>query len=155
MANRDSDFLKRVKVSDEHKEVENTSPDRNVYTCLKLMEDTNKIEKFLLSMRQQEVDGKKISTKLSTNYFYNICAQLGYAEFDFRKGRINGNEFDRKIDEVCKNSNLDFSYLMETVKQISLLEKTPNQEERIKLVQEIENKAIEQHEKLASEREND
>lgn len=154
MANKNNDFLESLKVANQNqlnatKEIPYS--DRDVYTCLKLMGDTAKVQNFLLSAREQEVDDKKVSTDMSINYFYNVCAKLGYAEFDFREGRIDGNEFNRKINEVCKSHNLDFDYLIKIVNQISLLEREPNREESIKLAQDIETRAIEEHKKRMNE----
>ena len=84
---------------------------------------------------------------MSRNYFYNISDKLSHAEFDFRKGKIDGNEFNSRINEICKSCNLDFKYLMEIVDKISSLEKENNKEESIKLAQYIEAKAIQEHEK--------
>ena len=154
MANKNNDFLESLKISDTNQlntTKEMPYSDRDVYTCLKLMGDTAKVQRFLLLAREQEVDDKKISTDMSISYFYNVCAKLGYAEFDFREGRINGNEFNRTINEVCKSHNLDFNYLMEIVEKISSLEKEPNREESIKLAQAIENRAIEEHKKRMNE----
>lgn len=150
MANKNNNFLESLKVSDT-KQINATREaaysDRDVYTCLKLMGDTAKIQDFLLSTREQEVDDKKISTDMSRNYFYNISDKLSHAEFDFRKGKIDGNEFNSRINEICKSCNLDFKYLMEIVDKISSLEKENNKEESIKLAQNIETKAIQEHEK--------
>lgn len=91
MANKNNNFLESLKVSDT-KQINATREaaysDRDVYTCLKLMGDTAKIQDFLLSTREQEVDDKKISTDMSRNYFYNISDKLSHAEFGFRKGNI-------------------------------------------------------------------
>lgn len=115
------------------------------------MGDFSKIQSFLLETKKQETEDKKIPTDMSMNYFYTLNAKLGYAEFDFRKNRIDSNEFNRKINEVCKSHNLDFDYLINLVEQISSLEKEPNIEESIKLAQAIETKTIEEHKKRMNE----
>lgn len=159
MANRDNDFLQSLKVTNVQKEnnnrEENPSSDRDAYTCLKLMEDTAKVQNFLSSVGEQEVEGKKISTDISMNYFYNVCTNLGYAEYDFRKGKINSTDFNSRLNEICKNHDLDFDYLIQIVKKIDSLEQEPNTEENIKLAQEIEARAIEEHEKRMNKEENE
>ena len=159
MANRDNDFLQSLKVTNVQKEnnnrEENPSSDRDAYTCLKLMEDTAKVQNFLSSVGEQEVEGKKISTDISMNYFYNVCTNLGYAEYDFRKGKINSTDFNSRLNEICKNHDLDFDYLIQIVKKIDSLEQEPNIEENIKLAQEIEARAIEKNEKRMNKEENE
>lgn len=138
MAN-ESDFSERLKVDLKDTELPGTpSSNRDVYTCLRLMGDASKVLHFILSARQQEVEGKKISMDMSMNYFYSISELLGMAEYDFRKGEIGSNEFNNRINEVCKNQNLDFNYLIEITDQINQLEKKPNRDATINLAQEIE-----------------
>lgn len=154
MENKKSEFFNSLKVSDTKQSNatrEMIDSDKDIDTCLKLMGDTAKVQRFLLAAGKQEVDSEKISTSMSMNYFYNICHKLGHAEFDFREGRIDGNEFNRRINEACKSSNLDLGYLIEIVEKISSLEKEPNREESVKLAQDIEAKAVEEHEKRMKE----
>lgn len=150
MDNRNNDFLRSLKVSDvgETNIIRETLySDRDVYTCLKLMADTGKTLDFLVSVSQQEVDDEKISTDNSANYYYVLNAQLGHAEYDYREGRIDGTEFNSKINEACKEHNLDFKYLMEITEKIDSLLREPNQQNSIELAQEIEARAVEELEK--------
>lgn len=150
MPHNNTDFLDSLKVSENDKEIDNMkepSSNRDVYTCIKLMQDTSKVQNFLLSASKQKVDDKSVSTDISTNYFYNVLSSLGYAEFDFRKNRIDIKQFNDRIDNICKSQNLDFDYLMTIVDQISYFEKNPNRNACLKLAQDIEARAIEEHEK--------
>lgn len=155
MANKkNKEFFESLKVqSVEQQSTTREEPysDSDVYTCLKLMQYTNKIINFLASAREQKVEGLKLSKGTAMNYFYNIAYKLSHAELDFRKGTIDGDTFNKRIDEACKSSKLDFNYLMELVNQIDSLEKKPNKEESIKLAQSIEDKAVQENEKRLSE----
>lgn len=145
MPNDRKNFLEGLKApeSSEISSVKAPFSDRDVYTCLKLMGDTNKVHEFLLSAKNQEVDGSKISTQMSANYFYVICYKLGHAEYDFREGRIDSTEFNNKINQICKSQHLDFNYLIEIIEKIASLEREPSQNESAKLAQEIEATIIE------------
>ncbi len=148
MPNDKIDFSEILKVDlDKINPPKILSSSRDVYTCLKLMGDTAKVQSFLLAASQQEVDGKKISMDKSMNYFYAINAQLGNAECDFRKGKIGDNEFNNRMNEACESQHLNFDYLMEITEKIGLLEKQPNRDASIKLAQEIEKSIIEEREK--------
>lgn len=144
----EKDFSERLKVDlSETDTLRTLSSSRDVYTCLKLMKDLSKVKRFILAARQQEVEGKKISMDMSMNYYYSIDELLGMAEYDFRKGQIGDNEFNNRINEVCKNQNLDFNHLIEITDQISQLEKKPNRDASIKLAQEIEAHTVKEYEK--------
>ena len=84
---------------------------------------------------------------MASNYYNSINQQLGNAEFDFRKGKITETEFNSKISNVCKEHNLDFNNLLSLTDRIETLEREPNEEESIKLAQEIETKVLEDREK--------
>ena len=90
MLNARKNFMENLKVTEENKiNLEHSSfSNRDVYTCLKLMGDTSKVRKFLLLDREDTVEEKKISTNMSSNYFYTINAELGDIEYSFRKGKI-------------------------------------------------------------------
>ncbi len=144
----ENDFSERIKVDLTETEPPRTQAfNRDVYTCLKLMGDAEKVQSFILEIRQQEVEGKKISMDMSMGYYYSIKELLGMAECDFREGKIGGNEFNNRINKVCKNQNLDFNHLIEITHQISKLEKKPNRSASIKLAQEIEAHTIKEYEK--------
>lgn len=143
----ENDFSERIKVDlTEVEPLRTLSSNRDVYTCLKLMRDVAKVQSFILAARQQEVKGKKISMDMSMNY-YSINELFDIAEYDFRKGKIGGNEFNNRINEVCKNQNLDFNHLIEITDQISQLEKKPNRDASIKLAPEIEDYIEKEYEK--------
>lgn len=145
MPNNRENFLEGLKAPEvgEITSVRTPFSDRDVYTCLRLMGDVNKVNRFLLLAKEQEVDGTKISTEMSANYFYVIGHELGNAEYAFREGTIDSTEFNDKINQICKNHHLDFSYLIEITKKISLLERKPSQNESTKLAQEVEATIIE------------
>lgn len=145
MPNDRKNFLEGLKAPETSETPSVRAPfsDRDVYTCLKLMGDTNKVHEFLLSAKKQEVDGPKISTEMSANYFYVICYELGRAEYEFREGTIDRTEFNNKINQVCKSHYLDFNYLIEITKKIDSLERKPSQNESAKLAQEVETTIIE------------
>lgn len=147
----DKDFEESLKVNlNDIKPQKIPSSDRDVYTCLKLMKDTNQINDFLLKVNEQaeieQMDEIPVGTAM--NYYYSIGHQLGEAEYSFREDEIGGREFNDRINKICSLYELDFEYLMETVDKVGdLKNKSNSQEEMRKLAQEIEKKAVERREK--------
>lgn len=150
MSDRSSDFLEGLKVQVEDKPKPYRTElfsEMDIYTCLSLMRDTSRIQEFLRTAREESPGSQRISIDMSSNYYNSINQQLGNAEFDFRKGKINDSEFNSRISRVCKEHNLDFDYLLQTTDKIDILEKNENSKEMIKLAQEIETRVIEEREK--------
>ena len=90
MSNNRNDFLESIHVSEESKSNIEKTPfsDIDMYTCLRLMGDIVKVERFLSTESNQDIDEQPTSTSMATNYFYVINHYLGKAEYDFRNGRI-------------------------------------------------------------------
>ena len=157
MSDRSSDFLEglKVQVGDKPKSdrIELFS-EMDIYTCLSLMRDTARVQNFLRMAREESPANQRISVSMATSYYNSINQQLGNVEFDFRKGKISETEFNSKISKVCKEHNLDFNNLLSLTDRIETLEREPNEEENIKLAQEIETRVIEEREKrVGSEKE--
>lgn len=150
MADRDNDFLRGLKV-----QVENTQKlerkelfsELDIYTCLSLMKDTAKVKRFLMITENESSDNQKLSVDMSTNYYSGINHELGEIEYDFRKGKISETEFNNRINKVCKENKLDFNNLLSFTDRIEKLEREQNEDENIKLAQEIEARVIEEQEK--------
>ena len=118
------------------------------------MKDTARVQNFLRIAREESPANQRISVSMATNYYNSINQQLGNVEFNFRKGKITEAEFNSKISNVCKEHNLDFNNLLSLTDRIETLEREPNEEESIKLAQEIEARVIEEREKrLGKEKE--
>lgn len=157
MSDRNNDFLSGLKVQVEDKpklERPELFSEMDIYTCLSLMKDTARVQNFLRIAREESPANQRISVSMATNYYNSINQQLGNVEFDFRKGKITETEFNSKISNVCKEHNLDFNNLLSLTDRIETLEREPNEEESIKLAQEIEARVIEEREKrLGKEKE--
>lgn len=150
MADRDNDFLMGLKV-----QVENTQKierqelfsELDIYTCLSLMRDTARVKRFLMLTENESSDNQKLSVDMSTNYYSAINHELGEIEYDFSKGKISETELKNRINKVCKENKLDFNNLLSFTDRIEKLEREQNEDENIKLAQEIEARVIEEREK--------
>jgi len=149
MSDEKRDFFDGLKVSnlDQQSVVNSTFSDRDIYTCIKLMGDTAKVNGFLTAESLKQDDEHKLSTDHSSNYYYSINHGIAEAEYAFRKGIIDINQLNSQINSVCRNHNLNFSHLIEFVNEIDALSKSPDQNKSIQLAQEIENSILELREK--------
>lgn len=157
MPDKSNDFLNGLKVQvEDNTELEKSElfSEMDIYTCLSLMRDTSKIQEFLRMANESSPANKKTSVDVSTTYYNSINQQLGNAEYDFRKGKISKTEFNNRVSKVCKEHNLDFGNLLSLTDRIDTLERKQNEDENIKLAQEIETRVLEEREKrFATEKE--
>lgn len=83
--------------------------------------------------------------------FYCINYELGQIEYDFREGKIKEKEFSRRVDEVYKSFYLDFKYLTYILEEINALSRKENEEEKVKLAKEIEQRIVKDREERQGE----
>lgn len=152
MSNDKKDFFDSLKVTNINQPniANSTFSDRDIYTCLRLMGDTAKVNGFLDAVSMTQDDEHKISTNNSSNYYYSISHNLSEIEYAFREGKIDLNQFNSRINSVCTNHNLDFGYLIEVVNEIDALNKAPDYNKSSQLAQEIESTIVSLKEKQSS-----
>ena len=74
----------------------------DVYTYLKLREDTSKINYFLLKVsKEDELEGRdSTSFDAAMGYYFSISYELGHTNTNFYQNKIGGREFKDKISEA-------------------------------------------------------
>ena len=144
MSNVYNDFTESLKVDlSKSNSEKKTISGRDLYFLSNLMRDTNLIKNFLLSV----YDNYNVSTDEATNYYYSINHQLVEADFEVRKGKIDGTQLADKLNAICQGHKIDFNHLMSTASKVNSFNRTPNEDEMIAFANELELKVMEEHRK--------